>query len=266
MNAPILDVVDFSGGFTSPEGIRPVLHHVSFSLAPGATTAIVGETGSGKTLTALAVLGILPASFQRSGGAIIFQGTDLLALGRNALQALRGARISMVFQDARASLNPVFTVGNQIADVCRLHQKVSRQEALRRAEEMLDRVRVPQARRRMRQYPHEFSGGMAQRAQLAMALICRPSLLILDEPTTGLDVTIQADILELIADLTRTDGMTTMLITHDLGIVAELCDQVVVMRSGEVREAGSCQQIMTDPQSPYTRQLIADSRLERISA
>jgi ABC-type glutathione transport system ATPase component len=265
MTPPILDVVDYSGGFVGPSGVTtPVLRNISFSLPPSGVTAIVGETGSGKTVMALSILGILPPSFRRAGGSITFEGTDLLGLDEKALRAVRGSRISMVFQDARTALNPVFTVGNQIADVCRLHQGVNRREALRRTEEMLGRLGVPEARRRMRQYPHEFSGGMAQRAQLSMALICRPSLLVLDEPTTGLDVTIQADILDLVVDLTRTDGMTTLLITHDLGIVAEVCDRVVVMQDGEVRETGTCEQIMTDPRSSYTRQLIADSRLARI--
>jgi ABC-type glutathione transport system ATPase component len=267
LTPPILDVVDYSGGFVGPTGATTaVLRNISFCLPPCGITAIVGETGSGKTVMALSILGVLPPSFRHAGGSIIFEGTDLLALDEKALRAVRGSRISMVFQDARTALNPVFTVGNQIADVCRLHQGVSRREALRRAEDMLERLGVPEPHRRMRQYPHEFSGGMAQRAQLAMALICRPSLLVLDEPTTGLDVTIQADILDLVVDLTRTDGMTTLLITHDLGIVAEICDRVVVMQGGEVRETGTCEQIMTNPRSPYTRQLIADSRLARNSA
>lgn len=267
LTPPILDVVDYSGGFVGPTGATTaVLRNISFCLPPCGITAIVGETGSGKTVMALSILGVLPPSFRHAGGSIIFEGTDLLGLDEKALRAVRGSRISMVFQDARTALNPVFTVGNQIADVCRLHQGVSRREALRRAEDMLERLGVPEPHRRMRQYPHEFSGGMAQRAQLAMALICRPSLLVLDEPTTGLDVTIQADILDLVVDLTRTDGMTTLLITHDLGIVAEICDRVVVMQGGEVRETGTCEQIMTNPRSPYTRQLIADSRLARNSA
>ncbi|QHC60939.1 ATP-binding cassette domain-containing protein [Rathayibacter sp. VKM Ac-2760] len=224
-------------------------------------TAIVGESGSGKSLTALSVLRLTPPGFRRTAGEILFEGRDLLALDEKELRAVRGGEISIVFQDARGALNPVFTVGAQIADVCRTHQGLSRRAARARAEEMLERVRVPEPRHRAAQYPHEFSGGMAQRAMLAMALACQPKLLILDEPTTGLDVTIQADILDLITELTTELGMTTCLITHDLGVVAETCDQVVVMQSGRVREVGSCEQIITRPAEPYTQQLIADSRL-----
>ena len=259
---PILEVVDYSGGFTSGAGeFTPVLKRVAFSVPRAAFTAIVGETGSGKTLMALSILGIAPRSFRRTAGSVRFQGADLVPDDDKAMRRVRGAQISMVFQDARASLNPVFTVGYQISDVCRLHRHVGRKEAWQMAENMLERVRVPEPGRRMRQYPHEFSGGMAQRAQLAMALICHPSLLVLDEPTTGLDVAIQADILDLVVDLTASEGLSTLLITHDLGIVAETCDFVVVMKEGEVRETGTCEQVMTAPASPYTQQLLADSRL-----
>jgi ABC-type glutathione transport system ATPase component len=260
---PVLEVVGLCGGFpTADGGIAEILHDVSFSVAAGSTTAIVGETGSGKTITALAIIGLLPPRFRTTGGSIWFEGDDLASGDAQLLRRVRGRRISMVFQDARASLNPVFSVGRQIADVCRLHDGVSRRQAQDSAVGMLERVRVPEARRRMSQYPHEFSGGMAQRAQLAMALACRPALLILDEPTTGLDVTIQADILDLVVDLSRERGMTTCIITHDLGVVAETCDSVVVMRSGEVSEAGSCEQILTRPQQDYTKALLADSTLE----
>lgn len=259
---PILEVVDFSGGFTAGDGeFTPVLKHVAFSVERAAFTAIVGETGSGKTLMALSILGIAPRSFRRTAGLVRFQGADLVPDDDKAMRRVRGSQISMVFQDARASLNPVFTVGYQISDVCRLHRHVGRKEAWQMAEQMLERVRVPEPGRRMRQYPHEFSGGMAQRAQLAMALICHPSLLVLDEPTTGLDVTIQADILDLVVELTASEGLSTLLITHDLGIVAETCDFLVVMKDGEVRETGTCEQVMTAPTSPYTQQLLADSRL-----
>jgi ABC-type glutathione transport system ATPase component len=240
----------------------PVLNDVSFSVARGAITALVGATGSGKTLLALCTLGLAPRQFVMTAGSIHFDGLDLVQLDQRGFRALRGKRIVIVFQDARAALNPVFTVGNQIADACRLHRGVGKKEALLAAEQMLDRLRVPQAARRMRQYPHELSGGMAQRAQLAMALVCDPSLLILDEPTTGLDVTIQADIMDLIVDLNRVDRMSTLLITHDLAVVAETCDEVVVLQSGEVREIGSCEQVLSNPQTPYTQGLIADSRLE----
>ena len=261
-NPHILEVIDYSGGFDSTAGgFTQVLDHVAFAVRRSSLTAIVGETGSGKSLMALSILGVLPRSFRRTSGSILFDGRELPRDDERVMRRIRGSQISIVFQDARAALNPVFTVGKQISDVCRVHQRVSRTEARARTEEILARVRVPEPRRRMEQYPHEFSGGMAQRALLAMALVCQPSLLILDEPTTGLDVTIQADIMDLIVELNQSTGMTTCLITHDLGIVAESCDDVIVMQQGCVRESGSCEQIMTDPQDPYTQQLIAASRL-----
>ncbi|MBN9888191.1 ABC transporter ATP-binding protein [Salipiger abyssi] len=263
---PLLEVQDLSGGFVGPDGeIVPVLNGVSFVVQEGSFFAVVGESGSGKSLTALAALGVMPQGFRRTAGAIRFDGTDLLTLDEARLRNIRGSQISIVFQDARAALNPVFTVGQQIMDVCRMHQNLSHREARRKAEEMLDRVRVPEAKRRMRQYPHEFSGGMAQRALLAMALICQPRLLILDEPTTGLDVTIQADILDLIVELRAAGNMTICLITHDLGIVAESCDRVAVMRHGSVCETGDCAQVLSAPRHPYTRELIANSQLEDVA-
>jgi len=262
----LLEIADYSGGFTSQTGVfTHVLNGVAFSVARSTITALVGETGSGKTVTALSILGLLPRTFRRISGSILFEGRDLLKLDDEELRAVRGSQICMVFQDARTALNPVFTIGTQISDVSRLHQRVSKKQARNTAVEVLDRVRIPDPRRCMRQYPHELSGGMAQRAQLAMALVCRPRLLILDEPTTGLDVTIQADILELIVDLNRNEGMTTLFITHDLGIVAETCDAVVVMQYGEVRETGTCEQIITSPRNAYTQMLIAASRFQGVS-
>ncbi|WP_319520727.1 ABC transporter ATP-binding protein [uncultured Martelella sp.] len=264
--APLLQAENFSGGFAGADGrIVPVLNGVSFTVEAGSFFAIVGESGSGKSLTALAAMGVLPPGFHHTGGAIRFDGTDLLSLDEASLRKIRGSQISIVFQDARAALNPVFTVGRQIMDVCRMHQKISPKEAREKAEHMLEMVRVPEPKRRMKQYPHEFSGGMAQRALLAMALICQPRLLILDEPTTGLDVTIQADIIDLIIDIRATSKMTTCLITHDLGIVAETCDRVAVMQNGTVCELDSCEHILTAPSHPYTRQLIANSQLEELS-
>jgi ABC-type glutathione transport system ATPase component len=268
LSAAILEVDGYSGAFWSQSNeLVPVLHQVSYRLKTGAMTAIVGETGSGKSLVALSVLGVQPAAFVRTAGRILYRGTDLLSLGEREMRSLRGAEISMVFQDARAALNPVFSVGRQLADVYQLQHGGGRSAAMKKAIEALAQVSIPEPERRARQYPHEFSGGMAQRAMIAMAaLTCRPSLLILDEPTTGLDVTIQSDIMELIVDLTRQRGLTTGLITHDLGVVAETCDEVVVMNAGRVVETGTTEAIFTAPGETYTRGLLAASQLVEAAA
>ncbi|WP_428671615.1 ABC transporter ATP-binding protein [Reyranella sp.] len=263
MSDVLLEIEDYSGGFRSEIGdFMPVLHGVSYRLKTGVMTAVVGESGSGKSLVALSILGIQPPAFERSAGRILFRGTDLLGLDEKEMRRIRGAQISMVFQDARAALNPVFTVGRQLADVWQLQHGGGRSAAMKQAIEALRKVSIPEPERRARQYPHEFSGGMAQRAMIAMAsLICRPSLLILDEPTTGLDVTIQSDIMELIVELSRTRGLTTCLITHDLGVVAETCDEVVVMNAGRVVETGSAEAIFTTPRDLYTQRLLSASQL-----
>jgi ABC-type glutathione transport system ATPase component len=263
MSADLLEVENYSGSFRAKSGqLAPVLHQVSFRLRTHAITAVVGETGSGKSLVALSALGIQPPAFVRTSGRIMFRGIDLLTLDEPGLRAIRGGQISMVFQDARAALNPVFSVGRQLADVWQLRHRGSRSEAMRQTIEALRRVSIPEPGRRARQYPHAFSGGMAQRAMIAMAaMICQPALLILDEPTTGLDVTIQAEIMELIVDLTRTQGLTTWLITHDLGVVAEYCEDVVVMNAGRVVETGSSEAIFTTPRDVYTRRLLSASQL-----
>jgi ABC-type glutathione transport system ATPase component len=260
--ADILTIDGLRGGFTARTGERhDVLHGVSLSVRRGQLSAIVGETGSGKTLTALAVVGLTPPGFERTAGSIIFEGSDLALFDERKLRHIRGAGIAMVFQNSRSALNPVFTVGTQLGDVFRLHRGLTKLAALEASEEMLAQVRISEPGSRVRQYPHELSGGTVQRVQLAMALACRPSLLILDEPTTGLDVTIQADILELIVDLNHDLGMSTVIITHDLGVVAETCDHVIVMRDGLVCETGTCQEIMTGPTHEYTRQLLRASRI-----
>jgi ABC-type glutathione transport system ATPase component len=266
-DTPVLARVrEYTGGFRSGSRLTTVLDKVSFDLRASAITAIVGETGSGKSLMALSMMGLAPSAFTRTGGSIEFDGTDITKFDDSAYRRIRGSELAMVFQDARAALNPVISVGTQLIDACRAHRKVKRAEARDIAVEMLRAVKVPEPEQRMRQFAHEFSGGMAQRVMLALALICEPKLLILDEPTTGLDVTIQADILEMIVDLVVSRGMTACLITHDLGIVAETCDDIVVMHQGKVRETGSCTQVLAHPADSYTQRLLRSSRFEELSA
>jgi ABC-type glutathione transport system ATPase component len=262
----LVTVTGFAGGFRTGAGFKPVLHDVSFGLSEGRMTAIVGETGSGKTIMALSMMGLAASTFVKTGGSIEYGGEDISTFSDRAYRRIRGGEFAMVFQDARAALNPVLTVGKQLIDACRAHRRVSVAQARQIAEEMLRKVRVPEPAQRMRQFPHEFSGGMAQRVMLALALICEPKLLILDEPTTGLDVTIQADIMELIVALVRSGGMTACLITHDLGVVAETCDDVVVMFHGYVKETGTVAEVLTQPKDNYTEQLLRSSRFEEMPA
>ena len=270
MTAPepgnLLSVRGYSGGFKTPSGFKHVLDDVSFGLRESAMTAIVGETGSGKSLLALSMMGLTPSTFVKTAGSIEYAGDDISTYDDRAYRRIRGGEFAMAFQDARAALNPVLSVGRQLIDACRAHRRVSVAQAREIGEQMLRMVHVPEPAQRMRQFPHEFSGGMAQRVMLALVLICQPKLLILDEPTTGLDVTIQADIMELIVDLVSSSGMTACLITHDLGVVAETCDDVVVMYRGKVRETGPCAQILQDPEDHYTQQLLRSSRFEELSA
>jgi ABC-type dipeptide/oligopeptide/nickel transport system ATPase component len=265
MSDAILEIENYSGAFRNQVGeLSPVLHEVSYKLKPGTITAVVGETGSGKSLVALSVLRLQPPTFVRQSGKIRFKGQNIFDLDDAGMRKLRGARISMVFQDARAALNPVLTVGRQLADTYMLHHCGSRAEARAKAIEVLRRVYIPEPERRARQYPHEFSGGMAQRVMIAMAaLICKPDLLILDEPTTGLDVTIQAEIMDLIIDLARSRGLTVCLITHDLGVVAETCEEVVVMHAGRVVETASTRSIFLSPQNDYTQKLLSASQFSK---
>ncbi|MDQ7910382.1 ABC transporter ATP-binding protein [Phytohabitans sp. ZYX-F-186] len=260
MSGASLRVEGLTGHFRTRRGAVPVLDDVSFTARAGQVTAIVGETGSGKSLTALSILRIAPPEFVVERGRVLLDEVDLLTLPERRMRAVRGARVSMVFQDARAALNPVLPVGRQLADVCRLHRPVNRRDAEKAAVEALAAVQIPDAARRARQYPHEFSGGMAQRALIAMALICEPEVVVFDEPTTGLDVTIQAEIMALIGTLTA-GGLTALLITHDLGVVAETCAAVVVMRDGRVVEEASTEDVFTRPRHPYTAELLAASRL-----
>ncbi len=251
MTVPVLDVADLTVTLATDRGpVRPV-DGVSFSLAPGRTLAIVGESGCGKSVTALALMGLLPPGGV-IGGAIRFAGQDIVALDPDARRALRGRDMAMIFQEPMTSLNPAFTAGEQVAEALRLHENLAPAAAFDRAVALLDRVRIPDAARRARQYPHQLSGGMRQRVMIAMALACRPRLLIADEPTTALDVTVQAQILALIDELKAETGTAVLLITHDLGVVADHADEVVVMYAGRVAERAPAGAVFARPQHPYT--------------
>ncbi|MBD1551268.1 ATP-binding cassette domain-containing protein [Pseudomonas typographi] len=236
---------------------NPAVDDLSFSVEAGQTLALVGESGSGKSTTGFAILGLLPAQAQVRARQLAFAGQNLLGLSENALCAVRGGGIGMVFQDALSALNPLMTVGEQIAEAVRLHHPVSRAEARARALALLKRVRIAEAQRRLDEYPHRLSGGMRQRVVIAMALAGEPRMLIADEPTTALDVTIQAQILRLLADLQAEAGLALLLITHDLGVVAEMADRVLVMRHGRCLEQRDVLDLFNAPQHPYTRQLLA---------
>ncbi|HEX2117113.1 MAG TPA: ABC transporter ATP-binding protein [Alphaproteobacteria bacterium] len=249
----LLEVKDLHTYFAADEGEFRAVDGVSFSLDRGRTLGIVGESGCGKSVTSLTIMGLVPQPPGRiAGGKVMFNGTDLLQLDNAEMSELRGNRLSMIFQEPMTSLNPVFTVGDQIIEGIRRHRKVSQAEARDRAIEMLRRVRIPSPERRIDEYPHKLSGGMRQRVMIAMALACDPQLLIADEPTTALDVTIQAQILELMRALRDELGTAIILITHDLGIIAELAQDVVVMYAGRIVEQVEVTSLFADPQHPYT--------------
>jgi len=254
----LLEVRDLRTHFHVMDGTVKAVDGVSFAVKRGETIGIVGESGCGKSVTALTIMRLLdipPAEI--ATGEILFEGRDVLALSDREMRALRGNDIAMIFQEPMTSLNPVFTVGNQIAEAVRLHLKVSRREAMDRAIESLRLVGINSPERRVKQYPHEMSGGMRQRVMIAMALSCEPKLLIADEPTTALDVTIQAQILELIRRIQAETGTALMLITHDLGVVAEMVHDVVVMYGGRVVEQGTVDEVLLQPRHPYTEGLLA---------
>jgi oligopeptide/dipeptide ABC transporter ATP-binding protein len=251
-------VQNLSVEFGSGPGRVIAVNNVSFQLAKGETLGIVGESGSGKSVTALALMGLIPTPPGKiSSGIINFYGQDLLKLSPARMKNIRGKEIAMVFQDPFTSLNPVYPIGDQIAEAIRLHQGVSRKESLDRAAEMLRRVGIPDYQARLSHYPHQMSGGMRQRVMIAMAISCRPRLLIADEPTTALDVTIQAQILELMKELREKTGMAMILITHDLGVVAQMADRVLVMYAGRVVETGHVYDLLKEPLHPYTINLKA---------
>lgn len=254
---PVLSVRDLAVEFRTRSGIVHALEQVSLEVARGEMVGIVGESGSGKSVTAYTVMGILDPAGRVTAGSASFGGLDLLAASESALQDIRGREMSMIFQNPRVALNPIRRVGDQIADVLLQHGGVTHAQAPKRAIEMLARVRIPDPERRAKAYPFELSGGMCQRIMIAIALSCAPRLLIADEPTTGLDVTTQAAIMDLIADLGREQGMATLLITHDLGMAAEYCDRIIVMHAGHVVEAATTTDLFAHPRHPYTARLIA---------
>jgi ABC-type dipeptide/oligopeptide/nickel transport system ATPase component len=254
---PILSVSGLSVGFRTSAGFADVIHDINFTVDQGRTLCIVGESGSGKSITCQAILGLLARNGRQTGGSILFQGRDLAAMSERELQHVRGGGIGMVFQDPLGSLNPVHSVGSQLGETLKLHTRLTDAQRWDRAIELLEMVGIPDPEQRLGSYVHQFSGGMAQRVMIAMALACGPRLLIADEPTTALDVTIQAQILELMNRLKAELGMAILFITHDLGVVAEMADDVVVMRLGRVVEAAPVAQIFNDPQQPYTRELLA---------
>ena len=253
---PLLSVQDLRVEFWTSRGTVYAVNGVSFDIAPGETLGIVGESGCGKSVTSLALLGILPRAGRVPGGQALFEGRDLLRLRDHQLRRIRGKEIAMIFQDPMTSMNPVLTVGRQIREVLETHFDLDRKEANRRAAELLDRVGIPGAKSRIRDYPHQFSGGMRQRAMIAMALACEPKLLIADEPTTALDVTIQAQILDLLRELVRERETALILITHDLGVVAGMCERVNVMYAGTFVETGAAGQLFARPRHPYTLWLL----------
>jgi peptide/nickel transport system ATP-binding protein len=263
--APLLSVRDLRVGFATEGGLLQAVDGVSFDLRPGEVLAIVGESGSGKSVTAQTLIGLTRSKNSRIEGSVKLDGEELLEASDATMRRLRGERIGMIFQDPMTSFNPVYRIGNQIVEAIRAHKgDVDKEGARRRVVELFDSVGIPNAERRIDNYPHEFSGGMRQRAMIAMALALEPEVLIADEPTTALDVTIQAQILHLLEDLNRERGLATILITHDLGVVAEVADRVLVMYAGRVVEEGTLDEIFYDPQHPYTWGLMGSlTRLDR---
>jgi peptide/nickel transport system ATP-binding protein len=270
--SPLLTVDELKVSFATEDGTVNAVNGVTFTVDRGEVVAIVGESGSGKSVTAMTLMGLTRGSNARFEGAARFEGTELIEASSAQLQRIRGAGIAMVFQDPMSSLDPVYRVGDQIVEQIRAHEKVSKAAAMDRAVEMMERVGIPRAKERLRSYPHEFSGGMRQRVMIAMALSCSPALLIADEPTTALDVTIQAQILDELRTLRNDTNAGVILVTHDLGVVADIADRVIVMYAGRVVEQGTLDEIFYDPQHPYTWGLLGSitridsDRAERLPA
>ncbi|MFD5506404.1 ABC transporter ATP-binding protein [Streptomyces sp. NPDC059761] len=253
----LLEVRDLHVEFRTRDGVAKAVNGVDYSVDEGETLAVLGESGSGKSVTAQAVMGILDVPPGRiAGGEILFKGKDLLKMKEDERRKIRGAEMAMIFQDALSSLNPVLSVGAQLGEMYEVHRGMSRKEAKAKAVELMDRVKIPAARERVGDYPHQFSGGMRQRIMIAMALALEPSLIIADEPTTALDVTVQAQVMDLLAELQRELNMGLILITHDLGVVADVADKIAVMYAGRIVEAAPVHEIYAAPAHPYTRGLL----------
>ena len=253
---PLLDVRDLTVRFHTRTGVVHAVEGVSFAVDPGRTLGIVGESGSGKSVTAYSIMGLTAYPGRLVGGTVWFNGHQIDKMTEKEFRKIRGNEVSIIFQDPMTSLNPVYTIGNQIVEVILLHTKKTKQEAWARAKELLELVGINEPDRRLKQYPHELSGGMRQRVMIAIALACEPKLLIADEPTTALDVTIQAQILELMNDLRHKLGMSIIMITHDLGVVAQMCEKIAVMYAGHIVEYGTTDEIFYNPQHEYTKGLI----------
>ncbi|MFE7358545.1 ABC transporter ATP-binding protein [Streptomyces sp. NPDC057543] len=254
---PVLEVRDLHVEFKTREGIVKAVNGVNYDVRAGETLAVLGESGSGKSVTAQAIMGILDSPPGRvAKGEILFKGQDILQLPESERRKLRGPKMAMIFQDALSALNPVYSVGNQLGEMFRVHQGMSKKDAKARAIELMDRVKIPAARNRVNDYPHQFSGGMRQRIMIAMALALEPDLIIADEPTTALDVTVQAQVMDLLADLQREYNMGLILITHDLGVVADVADKIAVMYAGRIVEQSPIHELYKRPAHPYTRGLL----------
>ncbi len=258
MATPVLQVRNLTTRFKTERGVVTAVDNISFEVAAGETLAIVGESGSGKSVTSMSILRLIPSPPGRiENGEILFDGKDLLKLSEDEMRAIRGDRIAMIFQDSMSSLNPSITIGKQIAEPITLHRNASWNEAYEKARDLLSMVQIPDAQSRLSVYPHQFSGGMRQRSMIAMGLACQPKLIIADEPTTALDVTVQAQILDLLKDLTQKAQTSMILITHDMGVVARYADRVAVMYGGRIVEQGPAREIFNRPAHPYTQGLLA---------
>jgi peptide/nickel transport system ATP-binding protein/oligopeptide transport system ATP-binding protein len=265
MLPPLLSVKALTTTFRTETGVFPAVDGLSFDVAPGEDLGIVGESGSGKSVTALSILGLLPDPPGRiASGSIRFEGHEIVGMSKSELRALRGPSIGMIFQEPMTSLNPVFRIGDQIIETIRAHEPVSKAQARQRAIGLLDRVGISMSERRLDDYPHQLSGGMRQRVMIAIALACSPRLLLADEPTTALDVTIQAQLLDLLRDIQRETNMAVVIITHNMGVIAEFADRVLVMYAGRLAEQGTVDAVFTTPRHPYTQGLLASTpSLER---